>query len=309
MSGETPDVPFSLNSTSQISCDLCGSGAHNFVLSTPRLDGDLFCCEGCGLYFVILPQPEKIAENQPINLEMERLASRALELNLVEPHVEESEQKWRELTAHERFDGLQEITSLQAGTLLEIGSSTGEFLMVAKSAFQTYGIEADFNSCAVAQSRQLDCFNGSLFEANFPAEKFDCIALYHVIEHVPSPAKLLAEIHRILKPNGWLIVETPNIANVWYKILGRRWRQFIPDHLYFFTPKTLTKIFNDNGFEIIRRNSAGKAMSIRLFISRLGRYHQPTARILAGISEKLGLSDFTIRLKLGDVMRIYARRK
>ena len=297
-----------MNSNPQISCDVCGSGAHRFVLSTPRLDGDLFRCENCGLYFVILPQPEKIQE-QPIKLEMERLASRALELNLVEPHVEESEQKWRKITAHERFDELQKNTSLKTGSLLEIGSSTGEFLLAAKSSFQVSGIEADFNSCAVAQSRQLDCFNGSLFEANFVAEKFDCIALYHVIEHVPSPANLLAEIHRILKPNGWLIIETPNIANVWYKILGRRWRQFIPDHLYFFTPETLTKSLIDNGFEIVKLNSAGKVMSIRLFISRLGRYHQPTARMLAQVSEKLSLSDFTIRLKLGDVMRVYVRRK
>jgi 2-polyprenyl-3-methyl-5-hydroxy-6-metoxy-1,4-benzoquinol methylase len=297
-----------LNQNPQISCDLCGSGAHHFVLATPRLDGDLFRCENCGLYFVILPEPEKIQE-QPINLEMERLASRALELNLVEPHVEESEQKWRKITAHERFDELQKITSLQSGSLLEIGSSTGEFLLVAKSGFQTSGIEADFHSCAVAQSRQLNCFNGSLFEANFPEENFNCIALYHVIEHVPSPSKLLAEIHRILQPNGWLIIETPNIANIWYKILGSRWRQFIPDHLFFFTPKTLTKSLTENGFEIIKLNSAGKAMSVRLFLSRLGRYHQPTSRILAKISDFFGLSDFTIRLKLGDVMRVYARRK
>ena len=182
-------------------------------MSTPRLDGDLFRCENCGLYFVILPQAEK-PEEKPINLEMERLASRALELNLVEPHVEESEQKWREITAHERFDELQKITSLKSGSLLEIGSSTGEFLMVANSSFQVFGIEADFNSCAVAKSRRLACFNGSLFEANFPTEKFDCLALYHVIEHVPSPTKLLSEIHRILQPDSWLIIETPNIDNV-----------------------------------------------------------------------------------------------
>ena len=240
---------------------------------------------------------------------MERLASRALELQLVEPHVEESEQKWREITAHERFDELQKITTLKSGTLLEIGCSTGEFLMVATSIFQTSGIEADFNSCAVATSRQLDCFNGSLFEAKFPFEKFDCITLYHVIEHVQSPVKLLEEIHRISKPNSWLVIETPNIANVWYKILGSRWRQFIPDHLFFFTPQTITKSLIDNGFEIVKLSSAGKSMSLRLFISRLGRFHQPTARRLARISEKFGLSDFTIRLRLGDVMRVYARKK
>jgi hypothetical protein len=52
----------------------------------------------------------------------------------------------------------------------------------------------------------------------------------------------------------------------------------------------------------------GKAMSLRLFINRLGRYHRPSANLLEAVSDRLRLSDFTIRLKLGDVMRLYARR-
>ena len=50
-------------------------------------------------------------------------------------------------------------------------------------------------------------------------------------------------------------------------------------------------------------------MSVRLLISRIGRYHLPTARLLSAISRKLNLDDRTIRLNLGDVMRLYARRK
>jgi hypothetical protein len=52
----------------------------------------------------------------------------------------------------------------------------------------------------------------------------------------------------------------------------------------------------------------GKAMSIRLFINRIGRYHGPSASLLETVSAHLRLSDRTVRLKLGDVMRLYARR-
>src|SRR5262249_9684806 len=131
---------------------------------------------------------------------------------------------------------------------------------------------------------------------------------YHVIEHVPSPRSELRELRRIIKPGGWLVMETPNIANLWYKLLGARWRQFIPDHIFFFTPQTLTRLCEESGFEVKKLYSVGKTMSVRLFINRLGRYHKPTARILEAVSSRLDLNDRTMRLKLGDVVRVYAKR-
>jgi hypothetical protein len=105
------------------------------------------------------------------------------------------------------------------------------------------------------------------------------------------------------------VIETPNIANLWFRLLGERWRQFIPDHRFFFTPATITQGCLASGFEITSIRSARKAMSVRLFISRLGRYHQPSSRWLASRMEQLHLGNRTIHLKLGDVMRVYARRK
>jgi hypothetical protein len=91
-------------------------------------------------------------------------------------------------------------------------------------------------------------------------------------------------------------------------LLNERWRQFIPDHLFFFTPKTISRLCAENGFTVGELNKVGKSMSVRLFISRLGRYHKPTARILTGVSNRLHLTDYTVRLNLGDVMRLYAQR-
>jgi len=252
-----------------------------------------------------------LSESEQVASEMVRLAGRACELSLVEPDVEEREGKWRTVTATERLEDLLRVTAgtVTGGRLLEIGSSTGEFLSVAASLFKVTGIEADRASCSLAQSRDLDCFNGTLFDAHLPSSSFDIVALYHVIEHFPSPQRVLQEIHRILWPKGWVVIETPNIANTWFKLLGARWRQFIPDHRFFFTPATITRSCLENGFEVVAINSVRKAMSVRLFVSRLGRYHQPTSRRLARWIDYLHLSDSTIHLNLGDVMRIYARRK
>jgi hypothetical protein len=48
---------------------------------------------------------------------------------------------------------------------------------------------------------------------------------------------------------------------------------------------------------------------MRLFVSRLGRYHRPTASWLEAVSNRLSLGDCTLRLNLGDVMRLYAKRR
>ncbi|MDX2032519.1 MAG: class I SAM-dependent methyltransferase [Blastocatellia bacterium] len=284
-------------------CDLCGAAGPTYVLSTERLDGPLVTCRACGLFYVAPPSREPGA----VSAEMVRLAGRAQELALVERDVEEGERPWRERMARERLADLGRF--VPGGRLLEIGSSTGEMIAAAGERFTAIGLEPDEANCRIARARGLDCRNTTLDEARFPAGHFDAAVSYHVIEHVPSPRAELRELHRVLKPGGWLVMETPNIDNLWYRLLGARWRQFIPDHLYFFTPQTFTRLCEESGFEVRELRSVGKSMSLRLFLNRLGRLHAPTAALLRGACERLGLADRTLRLNLGDVMRVYATRR
>ena len=325
-------------------CDLCGATNADFILSTNRLDGPLVRCRNCQLVYVVVgsrdrkeaawdnlencptasPGKTSIKEawdnfpncptvaSEKVGAEMVRLAGRAKELALVEPHVEQGEQPWRELMARERLDDLKRFAG--SGRLLEVGCSTGEMLAAASKSFDVFGVEADSGSSKIASQRGLQCFNGALADAQIAGEKladnsFDVAALYHVIEHFPSPRAEMTELQRIIKPGGWLAIETPNIANVWFRLLGARWRQFIPDHIFFFSPQTIRRLCEETGFEIVELRNVGKTMSARLLISRIGRYHQPTARALSLFSRRFGLDDRTIRLNFGDVMRLYAQRK
>jgi SAM-dependent methyltransferase len=299
-------------------CDLCGASESEFVLATPRLDGPLVRCRRCQLYYVVKPaSPAKANGNHSAALngslnaaaavEMKRLGERARELALVEPQIEASEQPWRELMALERLFDLRRFVG--GGRLLELGCATGELLLAARSTFEVTGVEADANTSAVARARGLECLNGTLADAQFPAEHFDVAALYHVIEHLPSPQATLAELRRIVKPGGWLALEAPNIATPWFHLLGARWRQFIPDHIFFFTPQTLTRLCEEQGFAVRECRSAGKAMSVRLFLNRLSRFNRPLATAFASLCHPLGLEERTLRLKLGDVMRLYAQRR
>jgi len=92
------------------------------------------------------------------------------------------------------------------------------------------------------------------------ARRFDKILLLDVIEHVPDSEGMLRECLSLLRPGGQLIVSVPNIANISVRLMllfGRF--DYVPrgimdrTHVRFFTRKTITKLFEEEGGSIIRR--------------------------------------------------------
>jgi SAM-dependent methyltransferase len=284
-------------------CPLCRGRAHTLVLATFRLDGPLLRCHSCRLHFVA--PLESADTTATVAEEMERLATRAAQLELVEKKVEEAERPWRETMARERLDDLRRF--IDRGTLLEVGCSTGEFLLVAREQFETCcGVEADTRAVRTAQTRGLDCHAGALAEAALPDGSFDVAVLYHVIEHFRDPRRELRELNRLLRTGGHLVVETPDIETIWFRILGARWRQIIPDHLFFFSRSTLNRLLSEEGFTVTEVRHVGKSMSLRLFLSRIGRYSRILAQLGSLFIRLAHLEEVTLRLNLRDVIRVYA---
>jgi predicted SAM-dependent methyltransferase len=102
---------------------------------------------------------------------------------------------------------------------------------------------------AVARSRGLDVRLGSIDEL-YPAEQqFDMITLSHVIEHVCNPIAVLKKCHRLLKTNGRIWIETPNLASIGHTIFKAHWLGLDPPrHLVLFTPSSLRVILQQVGF-------------------------------------------------------------
>ncbi|MEY3283125.1 MAG: hypothetical protein RIR86_1138 [Acidobacteriota bacterium] len=272
------------------------------VLCSPRLDGPLRRCLVCCLHFVDLPE----ATDGPSTVvdDMERLAARASALELVEKGVEEAERPWREFMARERLDDLRRF--IDRGHLLEVGCSTGEFLAVASRYFATTGVEADPWAVRCARTKGLDCRAGALAEAALPADSFDVAVLYHVIEHFRDPRRELNELNRLIRPGGHLVIETPDVETIWFQLLRARWRQIIPDHLFFFSRTTLTRLLQEEGFTVTEIRHVGKSMSLRLFLSRVGRYSKWLASLGSLLVGYLRLEESTLRLNLRDVIRLHA---
>lgn len=145
------------------------------------------------------------------------------------------------------------------GLLLDIGCGTGSFLefMSQHTQFKVVGTEINKHNVAfIKDNYSFPVYLGDLEQLKFPEKHFDVITLWDVIEHLPSPKTLLNRVHKILKPEGYLVIRVPNGDSLDYKIFGKYWAGIdAPRHYIIYTKKTLSDFLEGSGFSVISYNN------------------------------------------------------
>jgi len=118
----------------------------------------------------------------------------------------------------------------------------------------------------------------------------------------------MAKVCSLLKPGGLIVIETPRIDTVWFRLLGRRWREFMFGHLFFFSRGTLADLLERHGFTILESCTPGKVATIRFVLNRAERILPGPARAAAWLARTLRFSDVRIRVRLSDTMLVCARK-
>lgn len=150
------------------------------------------------------------------------------------------------------------------GRLLDIGAGKGEFLSAAKGCgWEVYGVEPSGNFVQYAKEEYgVDIKNCNLEQAGFSDNFFDVVTLNMALEHIDEPSYLLPIIHKVLKEDGLLYVEVPNmdsgllkLINLCYRFSGRDWSAFLsplhpPYHCYGYGKRSLNYLYRLNGFRI-----------------------------------------------------------
>jgi len=73
--------------------------------------------------------------------------------------------------------------------------------------------------------------------------------MFELIEHLINPKKFLLKVSRQLNPGGHLIISTPDISNLMFNLLKRKWPAIHPEtHNYYYSPPTLEHFLNRFGF-------------------------------------------------------------
>lgn len=136
------------------------------------------------------------------------------------------------------------------GRVLEIGCGNGDLLArLAGLGWQVQGIEPDPKSAAIALARGLPVIVGELDDQQFQPDTFDAIIMSHVIEHIGDPVALMRTCRKYLKPDGRLVMLTPNLGSLGHRWFGRNWLHLDPPrHLHLFTPESLALACRQAGF-------------------------------------------------------------
>lgn len=158
----------------------------------------------------------------------------------------------RNLMLRKKSNLVRKVTGIKSGTLLDIGSGTGFFAGFMKNeGWNVLGIE--INEKARNFSRK-EFGIGALDPSeirNLEPASFDCITLWHVLEHFYDPYSYMDDIGRLLKPGGKLIIALPNSGSYDCRKYGEYWAAWdVPRHLWHFTPQTFRRFAGKTGFEI-----------------------------------------------------------
>ncbi len=138
--------------------------------------------------------------------------------------------------------------------ILEIGCGAGNFLYQTKLLHPNWDISGtDFNKESVNSIKKMgiNAFTSDLTKLPQKTNSLDTVYGWMVLEHVHNINKVLGEINRVLKPQGTFCFSVPNAGSWELSFFEKYWHGLhLPNHLYHFTPSSLTQILNSNDFVV-----------------------------------------------------------
>jgi len=166
----------------------------------------------------------------------------------------------------------------EAKIILEIGCGDGNFgsLLLRNGATEVWGIEYEKEQGEAAKKIMTKIFVGDVSEQllNLPDQYFDAIVCNDVLEHLIDPYTVINRLRPKLKKDGIMISSIPNIRyfrNLFDFFFNKNWDYTdsgIMDktHLRFFTYKSIRKMFESNGYEVIKMEGINPTKSVRPLI-------------------------------------------
>lgn len=138
--------------------------------------------------------------------------------------------------------------------LLDVGAGLGAFARYARDLGRMDVRGVDFSAHTAAFAKRLhdvDIDVNELRTQAYPEGSFDVVTAWHYLEHVYDPITELAEMRRVVKPGGVVMVETPT-PSLAYRVFGPRWMYLMPPtHLYHYRPATLVSMFEQAGLQVV----------------------------------------------------------
>jgi 2-polyprenyl-3-methyl-5-hydroxy-6-metoxy-1,4-benzoquinol methylase len=215
--------------------------------------------------------------------------------------------------ANMHLDIIEEMS--EKGNLLDVGCATGEFLEAAKKrGWSAHGIEISEYGSNICKQKGLNVNRGILDQAALPENHFDVVTMWDVLEHTPDPYKELLIVNRLVKKKGLICLSVPNFGSLRAMIERKNWWAFFSsrEHLYFFTPKTITALLKKTGFTVIYLRTVcidiSRSFLLNYFIRNFSDKSFQDAPIISYFPSKNILKKLLEKFRLGHVLLVIGRK-
>jgi 2-polyprenyl-3-methyl-5-hydroxy-6-metoxy-1,4-benzoquinol methylase len=144
------------------------------------------------------------------------------------------------------------ITGVKTGNLLDVGSGTGYFVSAMNRAgWKSKGIEIN----ETARKFSISHFGLEILSpdeiSTLKSNSYDCITLWHVLEHFHDPLKYISEISHLLKPGATCVIAMPNCSSFDALHYTKFWAAWdVPRHLWHFNPSTFSLFTKKSGLTL-----------------------------------------------------------
>lgn len=200
------------------------------ISSDKKINMQILQCKACGL--IQLNRPSYIKENYYSDYLMttsHSTYSKSYSNKLAEDFVR-------------KFD-------LDGKNVVEIGCGDGNFLKILEmNNINVLGIEPSKRAFNLAIKKGLNVLNEYLTKKTGLKNTFDAFVIRQVLEHISKPNDFLQDIKYLLKSNAVGLVEVPSLHKA---TEYRRFFDFFPDHVAYYSNSTLSKVLDSNGYEVL----------------------------------------------------------
>lgn len=207
------------------------------------------------------------------------------------------------------------------GRVLDWGTGDGFLVkLLNDSGLTAFGIDP-YSSA----SDNKTVFKATIHNSPFPNNYFHAITGFHILEHLRQPLESIRSALRLLKPEGILIIEVPNIDSLQYRLFRSRWQPLeIPFHLNHFNPNSLQNNLLDNfNLKILKISYFSQRVSPSAFLlsifpffapkmMRLKKGFYPAPIKLCYLLGQLVVYPLVLAeagLKHGAILRLYLRKE
>ena len=243
---EKLDTNSEIYDLSEVSCYLCGCNELEVIArETRRTLSEVWYCENCDLAMLDWQTQNNLEEYYNYLYRKEH----GPDLN----RQADYETIFQSQVGHQeaRLNALKPYLS-ESSKVLEIGCSSGHFLYhVKKLVGEVVGVDYDKEAAKYA-AEQCSCktYSGDFNQIKFEPEYFDVVCTIQTLEHVQDPITFMRDLKKLVKKDGLIFVEVPNLYDPLITIYANKIYNkfyFHDAHIYYFSVKSLQAVMKKAG--------------------------------------------------------------